>query len=151
MVKHGRSKPRLHNDLHDCKSRTKAVAPHLTTSSFINALRCFIARGGGFVNYWYSDHGSDFIRVEKFVRDDIKQGIWPQFFIINMHLETHFFHLYENNKITLFLPNLKVINILTYRSKIFKPKIAHHVVGVLKLFRKARNCWNCNNLLILKL
>ena len=47
------------------------AAPDLTTSSFMNALRRFIARRGT-VKYLHSDNGSNFVSADKILRDNIK-------------------------------------------------------------------------------
>ena len=74
MVKHGRSKLKRHGCIMTCMTVRAVhleVAPDLTTSSFINALRRFIARRGT-VKYLYSDNGSSFVGAEKILRDNVK-------------------------------------------------------------------------------
>ena len=74
MVKHGRSKLKRYGCIMTCMTVRAVhleVAPDLTTSSFINALRRFIARRGT-VKYLYSDNGSNFVGAEKILRDNIK-------------------------------------------------------------------------------
>ena len=44
------------------------VAPDLTTSSFLNALRRFISRRGN-IQHLYSDNGSNFVGAERVMRD----------------------------------------------------------------------------------
>ena len=73
IVKHGRSELN-YGCIMTCmtvRAMHLEVAPDLTTSSFINALRRFIARRGT-VKYLYFDNGSKFVGAEKILRDNIK-------------------------------------------------------------------------------
>ena len=71
MVKHGRSELKRYGCIMTVRAVHLVVAPDLTTSSFINALRRFIARRGT-VKYLYSDNRSNFVGAEKILRDNIK-------------------------------------------------------------------------------
>ena len=51
------------------------VAPDLTTASFINALRRFVARRGP-VRHIYSDNGTNFVGSERVLKDSI--AAWNQ-------------------------------------------------------------------------
>ena len=78
LIKQGRSEVKRYGCLMTCMT-VRAVhlelAADLTTSSFLNALRRFVARRGT-VKHLYSDNGSNFVGAEKILRDNIK--CWNQ-------------------------------------------------------------------------
>ena len=71
MVKQRRSELKRYGCIMTCMT-TRAihleVAPDLTTSSFLNALRRFISRRGN-IQHLYSDNGSNFVGAERVMRD----------------------------------------------------------------------------------
>ena len=74
IVKHKRSELKRYGCIFICMT-TRAihleVLPDLTTNSFINALRRFIARRGP-VTHLYTDKGSNFVGAERILREKIQ-------------------------------------------------------------------------------
>ena len=74
IVKHKRSELKRYGCIFICMT-TRAihleVLPDLTTDSFINALRRFIARRGP-LTHLYTDNGSNFVGAERILREEIQ-------------------------------------------------------------------------------
>ena len=74
IVKHKRSELRRYGCIFICMT-TRAihleVLPDLTTDSFINALRRFIAKRGP-MTHLYTDNGSNFVGAERILREEIQ-------------------------------------------------------------------------------